>query len=46
MKNDPKFVIDSNSSLKVLAFQLANVRELETVKYAFENDDNSKLLKR
>ena len=35
MKNDPKFVRDSNSTLKVLTFQLSNVRELETIKYAF-----------
>ena len=35
MKNDPKFVGDSNSSLKLLIFQLINVRELETIEYAF-----------
>ena len=27
----PKFVRDANSSLKLLAFQLSNVRELETI---------------
>ena len=32
--NDQKFVRDSNSSLKLLTFQLSNVRELETIKYA------------
>ena len=32
--NDQKFVRDSNSSLKLLAFQLSNKRELETIKYA------------
>ena len=35
MQNDPKFVGDSNSTLKFLTFQLSNVRELETNKYAF-----------
>ena len=35
MKNDQKFVRDSNSSLKLLTFPLSNVRELETIKYAF-----------
>ena len=35
MKNDSKFVRDSNSSLKLLTFQLSNVRELETIKYTF-----------
>ena len=35
-KNDPKFVRDSNSSLKLLTFKLSNVRELETIKYAFD----------
>ena len=35
LKNDPKFVRDSNSCLKLLTFQLSNVRELETIKYAF-----------
>ena len=33
MKNDPKFVRDSNSSLKLLTFPLYNVRELETIYY-------------
>ena len=36
MQNDPKFVKDSNSTLKFLTFQLSNVRELDTIKYAFE----------
>ena len=36
MKNDPTFVRDSNSSLKLLTFQLSNVRELETTKYTFD----------
>ena len=36
VKNDPKFVRDFNSSLKLLTFQLSNVRELETIKYAFD----------
>ena len=35
MKSDSKFVRDSNSSLKLLTFQLFNVREWETIKYAF-----------
>ena len=35
MKNDPKFVRDSDSSVKLLTFQLSNVRELDTIKYAF-----------
>ena len=35
-ENDPKFVRDSNSSLKCLPFQLSNVRELESIKYAFD----------
>ena len=34
MNNDQKFVRDSNSSLKLLTFQLSNVKELETIKYA------------
>ena len=36
MKNYPKLVRDSNFSLKLLTFQLSNVRELETIKYAFD----------
>ena len=36
--NDPKFVRDSNSSLKLLAFQPSNVRELESIKYAFASN--------
>ena len=35
VKNDPKLVRDSNSSLKLRTFQLSNVRELETIKKAF-----------
>ena len=35
MKNALEFVRDSNSSLKLLTFQLSNVRKLETIKYAF-----------
>ena len=35
MRDDPKFVRDSNSNLKLLTFQLSNVRELETIKYAY-----------
>ena len=35
MKNDPEFVRNSNSSLGLITFQLSNVRELETIKYAF-----------
>ena len=35
VQNDPKFVRDSNSTLKFLIFQLSNVRELETIKYTF-----------
>ena len=35
VKNDPKFVRGSNSALKLLTFQLSNVVELETIKYAF-----------
>ena len=34
MKNDPKFVRDSNTHLKFLTFQLSNVRELKTIKHA------------
>ena len=34
MKNDTKFVRDSNSGLKLITLQLSNVRELETNKYA------------
>ena len=30
MKNDPK-----DSSIKLLTYQLSNVRELDTIKYAF-----------
>ena len=37
VQNDPKFVRDSNSTLKFLTFQLSNVRELETIKYAFDS---------
>ena len=44
MKNDPKFVRDSNPSLKLLTFQLSNVRELETIKYAFDSSINHGLL--
>ena len=29
---------DSNSILKLLNFQLSNVRELETIEYAFGTD--------
>ena len=36
VKNDPKFVRDSNSSLKLLTFQFSYVRELETIKYGFD----------
>ena len=36
LKNDPKFVRVSNSSLKLLIFQLSNVKEVETIKYAFD----------
>ena len=36
MKNDPKI----HSSLKLLTFQLSNVRELETIKYAFGSGEN------
>ena len=36
LKNDPKFVRVSNSSLQLLIFQLSNVTELETIKYAFD----------
>ena len=35
VKNDPKFDRGSNSALKLLTFQLSNVIELETIKYAF-----------
>ena len=35
VKNYIGIVGDSNSSLKLLTFQLSNVRELETIKYAF-----------
>ena len=35
VKNDPEFVRDCNSSLKLLTFQLSNVRELETIIHAF-----------
>ena len=35
MKDALEFVRDSNSSLKLLTFQPSNVRELETIKYAF-----------
>ena len=38
MNNDQKFVRDSNSSLKLLTFQLSNVRELESIKYASSSD--------
>ena len=37
MKNDPTLVRDSNSCLKLLTFQLSNVRELETIKYTFDS---------
>ena len=30
-------LLETNSSLKLLSFQLSNVRELETFKYAFVN---------
>ena len=36
VKNDPKLVRDSNSSLKLLTFQLCNISEWETIKYAFD----------
>ena len=35
MNKDLKIVRDSNSSLKLLTFQLSNVSELETIKYAY-----------
>ena len=35
MKNDQTFVRDSNSGPKPPTFQLSNVRELETIKYAY-----------
>ena len=35
IKNDQIYVRDSNSGLKFLTFQLSNVRELETIKYAY-----------
>ena len=39
MKKDPKVVRDSNCSLKLLTFQLfSNVREFETIKYAFDKN--------
>ena len=38
MNNDQIFVRDSNYSLKLLPFQLSNVRELETIKYAFASN--------
>ena len=34
-KMTQKFDRDSNCSLKLLTFQLSNVKELETIKYAF-----------
>ena len=37
MKIEPKFVRDCNSSLKLLTFQLSDVRELETIKYTSGN---------
>ena len=41
MKNAQEFVRDTNSNLKLLTFQLSNVRELETIKYAFERNTPS-----
>ena len=41
LKNDPKFVRVSNSSLKLLIFQLSNVNEVETIKYA-RNEINAR----
>ena len=38
MKKDPKVVRDSNCSLKLVTFQFANVREFETIKYAFDKN--------
>ena len=35
VKNDLEFVADSNSSQNLVTFQLANLRELETIKYVF-----------
>ena len=34
-------LLETNSSLKLLTFQRSNVRELETIKYAFEIRFNS-----
>ena len=39
LKNDPKLVRVSNSSLKLLIFQLSNVTEAETIKYAFDGPE-------
>ena len=36
VKNEPKFIRDSDSSLELLTFQLSNVRELETIKFTFD----------
>ena len=33
VKHDPEFVADSNASRSLITFQLANLRELETIKY-------------
>ena len=35
VKDEGQFVRDSHPSLKFLTFQLSNVRELETIKYAY-----------
>ena len=35
VKNYQKIVRDSNSGPKLLTFQLSNVRELKTIKYAY-----------